>query len=82
MLDQCEAFTEDNRSWNMLFSFLKENALVETGMVTFLVLWNNRNGCIHQLACRHSLSMKNTIENLVKEFIKANSVRPPPEQQT
>ena len=81
LMEHCDSFSEDSRSWNSLSAFLKDKDLVETGMIILWMIWNNRNNCIHQLTCRRAVLIKITIETMVKDFISVNSVHPAEEQK-
>ena len=38
---QCESFSADRCSWHRLFSFFKDKELVEKGLYTLWMIWNN-----------------------------------------
>ena len=59
---------EHKFSDNLVIIVLDDKELVEKGMYTLWMLWNNRNNCIHNLACRNSSALTVMIETMVKEF--------------
>ena len=57
ILVQGDNFRGDNQSWNQLLAFLQEKELVEQGMYTCWMIWNNRNNCLHNMSCSYPPSL-------------------------
>ena len=60
----------------------EDKQLVEQGMYTFWMLWNNRNNCFHNLTCGNSTTMKSLIAIMVSDYKYAVSLPASVEQMT
>ena len=68
VLDILEDHKDDIQSWERVMNVLQERDLVNRGMYTLWMIWNNRNNCVHNFICKRAVFLVLMICRMEQEY--------------